>query len=275
MATFKKRLKHWLYVPVYYNFIKVRNRFRRLISARTDNIFVFILCPPFCGSTLLNEFVSTSSNVSSNNLKGTREGQQLPGVRHLMWDHDQTFEPTYAYNWKLIKSVWLRYWDTTRKILLDKSPSNIVRAKAIEHEFQPSFFISMVRNPYAHAESLLRRSRVHTTPEKAASFAVFCLEWQKKNIEGLHNVIFFTYEDLTNNKEVIKQRLAAALPELADIDTSRVFKAHNFKAQPMAIKDLNNEKIAALRPEQLAVINNVFTKHADLLNFFGYELRSN
>ena len=50
-----------------------------------EHKFLFILSPPYCGSTLLNDIISTSKNVSSNNYLNTREGQTLPEVKQFMF----------------------------------------------------------------------------------------------------------------------------------------------------------------------------------------------
>ena len=56
------------------------------IFSKKDHIYLFILSPPFSGSTLLNQIISSSKNVSCNNNIGTREGQTLPGVKKIMFD---------------------------------------------------------------------------------------------------------------------------------------------------------------------------------------------
>ena len=59
--------------------------------------------PPYCGSTLLNQILSTSNNLSCNNPLGNREGMLLPEVRHIMlynrWDNDS------FYPWEKIKNI--------------------------------------------------------------------------------------------------------------------------------------------------------------------------
>ena len=43
-------------------------------------------------------------------------------------------------------------------MLLEKSPPNIIRTADIVNHFDPVKFVIMVRNPYAHAEGLMRRN---------------------------------------------------------------------------------------------------------------------
>ena len=38
-----------------------------ILKSKAENKYVFILSPPFCGSTLLTELIATSKNVSLNN----------------------------------------------------------------------------------------------------------------------------------------------------------------------------------------------------------------
>ena len=237
---------------------------------KKENKFLFILCPPFCGSTLLHELVSTSLHVSANNVLGNREGQSLPTVRKIMFDHNERWNEDKKYPWNFIKKEWLKYWDLTKKVLIEKSPPNIIRAADIEKIFEPAFFICMVRNPYAHCESIIRRHKKN--PKDAALFSVKCLWYQKKNIENLKRVIFFKYEDLVISPENIKEKIIHFIPELEDITLNHTFHAHNFKKIPMKITNLNDEKISQLTQEQLNGINQIFESEREILQYFNYDL---
>jgi DNA-binding XRE family transcriptional regulator len=229
----KERLK-------YFRRIKIQNSIKRLTSKPVENIYLFILCPPFGGSTVLNEFLSSSDNVSVNNPFDTREGQQLPGVRKMMWEHEKRWDPETKYDWQFIKKEWQKYWDRTKVVLLEKSPPNIIRATEIEENFKPSYFISMVRNPYAHTEGLMRRNNVSAT--EAASFSIKCLKYQKFNIENLSNLLLIKYEDFTDNNEETKNKILNFLPALKDLNSDIDSKAKNFKGEQMKITNLDHEK---------------------------------
>ena len=71
---------------LYYNFRKIFLYFKNSLNKKKKHDYLFILSPPFCGSTLLNELISTSKNISCNNNIGTREGQTLPLVNDIMFD---------------------------------------------------------------------------------------------------------------------------------------------------------------------------------------------
>lgn len=252
---------------MYYNsiFYKLLHPFRT-----EKNKFLFILSPPYCGSTLLNEIICTSSKVSVNNAQGTREGQGLPSVRQIMFDHDRRWDESLDFDWELIKSEWMKYWDLSAPILLEKSPPNIIRASSIQKNFKPSFFIILYRNPYALVESLMRREK--RTPLNAAEFAIRCLEYQKRNIESLNNFIRLSYEELTCDPCSAKNRIKQFLPELSDIDIRKDFSAHNFKNEKLKIVNLNIEKIGKLTLNDMSQINAVFRLNQDTISFFHYEV---
>ena len=269
--TFKRAI-YPLYEFVHYRKIIWRNKVKRSFNKKTDNTFLFILCPPFSGSTLLHELLSTSSSVSPNNTLGTREGQQLPKVRKLMWEKEDHYNLKEKYDWDLIKNEWLKYWDVTKPILLEKSPPHIARIQEIKKYFKPSYFICMVRDPYAQCESIIRRNGADYDVEEAARFVIRCLYFQKDNIEKLDNILFFSYEELTTNPASISQKLKLFLPLLSDINISGIFKAHNCRQENLPITNLNAEKIKQLDTVQLEAINSVFEKHMEILYYFNYKL---
>lgn len=254
--------------PDYHQRLRYRMRMRRLFSRRVSNKYVFVLCPPFCGSTLLAEILDTSKNVSCNNPRGTREGQKLPRVRDIMYDSRNRWEADAVFPWPLIQKEWLKYWDISRPILLEKSPPNLIRAVVIESYFQPAYFVCMVRNPYAHCEGLIRRN--NRKPDEAAAFTVKCLMYQKANIEALSRVLFFTYEELASDSDGVRERLIEFLPELADISVEGVFHSHNQRRRNLSITNLNKEKIERLTPGQMSEITRVLSVERDILEYFGY-----
>jgi hypothetical protein len=258
------------YVSFYHAAVTSINLLKRLFYRRANHHYLFILSPPFSGSTLLSELLSTSPNVSTNNALGTREGQQLPGVLKIMWEAKDKYNPEAGFDWTFIKSQWLKYWDVTKPVLLEKSPPNIVRASEIVSHFSPVSFICMVRDPYAVCESMIRRGY---DAAEAAAFAVRCLRFQKDNIEKLANLLFFTYEELTEDPENIKERLGAFLPALSDIDMRRGFRAHNFSGAAMPIRNLNEEKEKNLSQAQRGTISAIFQQNLDILAYFNYCIR--
>jgi hypothetical protein len=262
--------KRWYLHLLYYEVLKFTRFFTNRILGKRKHKFLFILSPPYCGSTLLNEILSTSGNLSCNNHLGVREGQLLPEVKDIMFNN-KGWHSEVNYPWKKIKKIWMKYWDQRKLILMDKTNTNIMRVSEIKKVFDNIYFLGMVRNPYAQVEGIIRRN--NATPEYAAQFALKCLMYQKKNKEFEINSLFITYEELCDNKEKVVNEIKSFLPELGDIDSDLEFSAHNFKTDgKMKIQNLNDEKIKKLSPNQLALINFYFNKEVELLNYFGYSI---
>jgi hypothetical protein len=260
--------KKWYLHLIYYQVLKFSRFFTNNIFAKKEHKFLFILSPPYCGSTLLNQILSTSSNLSCNNHLGVREGQLLPELKDIMF-YNKGWHTEVSYPWEKIKKVWMKYWDQRKAILMDKSNTNIMRVTEIKKVFDNTFFLLMVRNPYAQVEGIIRRN--NATTEYAAAFALKCLKYQKKNRENEKNILCLSYEDLCDNKDESVEKIKEFIPELGTINSNLEFSAHNFKTKgKMKIKNLNDEKINKLSSEQITIINSYFKKEEKLLNYFGY-----
>lgn len=247
--------------------LKYSRTLKNIFLAQSTHKFLFILCPEYCGSTLLQEILSTSPVVSPNNIFGTREGQSLPEFREMV-NYKKRWDPDYEYPWQDIKRIWLKYWDTSKLFLLDKSPPNLLRADVIQEFFDPSYFIIMVRNPYVHTVSMMRKNKMAI--ETAAQHAISCLKFQKKNHDRLKNNVLIRYEDLCDETEEVKKKLIRFLPTLGKLNTDKEFNAHRTK--PERITNMNKSKIDNLSIQDLELINSVFQEEEDLFRFFNYPI---
>ena len=167
--------KKWYLHLIYYRVLRFYRFFTNILFAKKNHRFLFILSPPFCGSTLLNQILSTSNNLSCNNHLGVREGQLLPEVKDIMF-YNKGWDDDVKYPWERIKKIWMKYWDQSKEILMDKSTTNIMRVREISEVFDNISFLAMVRNPYAQVEGIIRRNGA--TTEYAAEFALKCLKYQ-------------------------------------------------------------------------------------------------
>lgn len=228
---------------------------------------LFILSPPFCGSTLLWKLLGTSSNVSAL----PDEGQFLPEVRPFM--RGDPMNPDKSIPWSAVETLWREYWDLSKPILLEKSPPNVVRADQIEAHFENAAFVAMMRDPYAFCEGHHRRlgKGVKFAADQWCQFA----QMQRRNIQERSRILFFTYEELTENTGGVAQQIIEFLPELGSIDINRTFKLKSIegrRARP--ISNLNESKIKQLSRREIQSISTVLRSHEELLNFFRYEILS-
>jgi hypothetical protein len=234
------------------------------------NKYLFVLIPPFSGSTLVAEMLNTSKNVSIVNERNNMEGQLLPELKEIMFTPDR-WKRTTQYPWKMISDVWHKHWDLSKDILLEKSPAHIIRADFLQRLFDPAYFIISVRNPYAHAESLIRRNKTKNM-KRVARFIIRSLKVQKNNIEQLERSVFFTYEDFVRDPHAVSKQLVEFMPELGAIDVNKKFKAHNFSGKQRKITDLTAEKIAKLTSAQKDGLNEVFKEHRLIFKYFNYQI---
>ena len=241
--------------------------------------FVFVLAPPYSGSTVLFRLIETSENVSA--LPG--EGQFLPEVRDVM--RLDPWGAGHSLPWDAIREVWEKYWDSSKPLLLEKSPPNLIRAQKIEAAFEPAYFIVMMREPYAHIEGLARRSSVPPLDlpknagraqaiARAAEVWLHFAKTQKITIAERENITWLTYERLTQAPADIAAQLREFLPELGALDTSARFGVHSIEGtKARGIEDLNAPKRRLLTRADFEIINGVLAGHEDLLSYFGYEMR--
>tara|TARA_B100002052_G_scaffold269386_1_gene268741 strand:- start:2780 stop:3592 length:813 start_codon:yes stop_codon:yes gene_type:complete len=260
----------WYLHLLYYKFLKISRFFTNNFFGKKEHKFLFILTPPYCGSTLLNQILSTSNNLSCNNHLGVREGQLLPEVKDIMF-YNKGWHNEVIYPWEKIKNVWMKYWDQRKDILMDKTNTNIMRVSDIKKVFDNVCFLSMVRNPYAQVEGIMRRNGADA--DYAAKFALKCLRYQKRNNEKEKNILLISYEDLCDDTQNSIKKIKDFIPIIGEIKADIEFSAHNFKTKgKMKIQNLNKEKIEKISSKDLKVINAHFEGEKDLLNYFGYSI---
>ena len=255
---------------LYFLAISKKNTLKNFLFARKKNKYLFILSPPFCGSTLLTEILSTSKNVSCNNNIGLKEGQHLPETHKLLFT-DNRWDINKEIDWFKVKHIWHKYWDRSKEILVEKSPPNICRAEKIDKVFENSVYICLTRNPYAQIQSNIRRYNTDTID--ATKKYISYLKYQKHNLKKLEKTILITYEELTNSPLKTKEKISNFLPQLNDIKVDIKFNAHNvLEKNEMKITNLNKESIASLSKNQIDSINTVLKKEKDLISFFNYSI---
>jgi hypothetical protein len=251
-----------------YKTVLIKNFLKRRFKDKFQHKFLFVLSPPYSGSTLLTEALMRCKEVSCNNILDNKEGQFLFEVREEM--RKDPWNPDISFPWEKIKAVWLNYWDPDCKVFLEKSPPNIIRASTLSQLFEPANFIIVIRDPYATIEGLLRRS--FKDAKSAAEFWVSCASHQYKNATFLSNVLVLKYEEITEERESAERKVKSFIQELDDFHLGGKFFAHNIQQKPAEVTNFNIEKINKLSKEQLKAINSVLKNNLKYLNVFGYSI---
>ena len=230
-----------------------------------SSLYLFVLCPPYSGSTVLWRLISTSNKVSTL----PDEGQFLPELQGVM-RHD-AWNPDHQLPWEGIREVWRSYWNLEQPVLIEKSPPNLMQVDAIRKHFVPAAFVLMVRDPYAHCEGLMRRNG--WTAEASADFSIRRLRDQMENARRLPDAPRFTYEDLVRDPAAIVAKLEAAIPQLGELDPSAEFTTHaNDTLEARPITDFNEVKVQRLEAADRAVIKARLAQDPEAMDFWGYHL---
>ena len=186
------------------------------IRGACEKMFLFVICPPFSGSTAIYSLLGTSTNAAT--LLEARtwagEGQWLyfkrdKGKESTRWADEDGF-----FNATLYSEVLMEAWDKkggNATVFVEKSPSNIVRAHKLYNEFRKRGrvrFLLMLQSPcYSKAEMKEYLEQIEYSQVLLAQFKEITL--------------FIRYEELLLNLESEIDRIKTAFPELSDIDPSK------------------------------------------------------
>lgn len=225
--------------------------------------YLFILSPPYSGSTALWRLLQSSAQVSALPDEGQKLPELAPVMRQNPWDSNQTFD------WEQISRVWHSYWDASKTVLLEKSPPHLCRSAELVKHFEPAYFILLLRDPYATCETLHRRNALSYT--KAAERWVNWLEMHLACRAALQNLTLVYYESLADKPDETVAQLARWMPELADVDPDTKVTAHSVHGvQERTLTNLNADKLDRLSERDRAAVSSVLEHHRGLIEQTPY-----
>ena len=102
-------------------------------------------------------------------------------------------------------SEWERYWDTTRPVLVEKSPPTLIRTRFFQQLFPGARFIVVLRHPIAVSYATSKWTPRSTLVGKLIRHWLHCHEMFEADRPHLANVFVFRYEDFVAAPE---QKLA-------------------------------------------------------------------
>lgn len=115
----------------------------------------------------------------------------------------------YNLDFDRVKRMWDKYWDYSKTVLCDKSPSTLCRADKFEKyfsQFGEVRFVILIRSPYSYglsADDWIKYSKMI-----------------KRNMEVLSTYVIVKYEDLIFDIEKVKEQILRIVPELTSLDVS-------------------------------------------------------
>ena len=283
---------------------EARSRPKRIPGANHDlprriKKHLFVICPNNSGSSFLAGALEQCRATWRLPREGTgirgfagpvpwRDDGGRPG---LLWASEQRWIDLFAdpknYDWPRNRKVWYFHSyarDPDASVFVTKSPPHLLCVEQLARHFRNAKFLFMVRNPYAVCEGICRRYRTRlparyleqyaahgrSLPEAAATHAVNCLVWQRRNIEAHRSRgVLVTYEEMCRDPAAAAGRIQALVPELDDLNLRQRIAVKEYDEM---LTDMNPRQLARLDGEQIAALNRVFHAHREALAWFGYSI---
>jgi len=240
--------------------------------------FLFIITPPYSGSTALSELLNTSYRTMI--LQERAEGQWLiPGLCEKdRWNQDKKVD------YDSVKATWLSRFQMVQRltgnvdVVIEKSPPNMMRIEELASQFNSYSFIANNRNPYANCASILYRqhdAKAITSKQRKSILKDLTKKWMEKSqrirelIEKL-NIPLLTYEDFCKKPSSVIDILNLPKGVAESINTEAKVKVKDYK--PQKISNQNDRQISNLTPEEIKLISSILESNTQLLEFFNYEV---
>ena len=276
-----------------------------------ESFHLFILAMNDSGSTYLQNCLSHCQNCVSFRHPAKRphglEGQGASywkkknkgwyprdidhGVVKVFSEKAGIFSDPKKFNWKEIKGAWNEMWrqnphhgQAKPKIFLEKTPSSLFTVDMYEKQFPDARFLIMHRNPYVVCEGIRRTVKHHKKKDyslaRCAEHWIKCSQQQMENIKRLTaegKAVWFKYEDMVTRTGGVEEKIKRFVPAFTDLDLRKPSMCHSMDGNKGAAKPLtnyNNKQLKQLSEEDFAEINTVLDKYPEVMNFFGYQMRS-
>jgi hypothetical protein len=248
-------------------------------SAIQTKQFVFIGGLHRSGTSLIHECLRDHPEISG--FKGTGvqedEGQLLQSVYpparafggpgkfgfHPRSNMDETHDLVSEVSRERLFNEWGKYWNLERRILMEKSPPNLVRTRFLQALFPNSKFVIVLRHPIAVAYATKKWS--HTSVTSLIDHSLRCYERFVADLPHLKNVYILRYEEFV------------ASPQTA-LDQLTGFLGVDRMALPRQVDGKINEKyfhrleLDCTRPVVGWYLRHALSRQERRTNAFGYSL---
>lgn len=166
---------------------------------------------------------------------------------------------TAANKHRLVAS-WSMHWDLSKRLLVEKSPPNLIRGRFLQALFPEASFLMIVRHPVV--VSLATAKWAAVTFENLLAHWVHCHKLLLQDAEHLRNLLVVRYEDLTQSTA----QSGDDLDRFLQVTVKGLFTPGLFRP------GINERYAEALTADQWATIARSEEMCAVTAAFFGYEL---
>lgn len=209
----------------------------------TEHEYVFITGLPYSGTTSLYGLLSTSPQAS-NLCKGLQlccEGAPILANAGL-WPVSQALNPAFPADWKKAITVYSKFWNMSKPILLEKSVNNMKRFPRLYQTLHSmgakASFIYVVRSTCFSRPGIYGANGWVTGMTEVLQSAQYMRNAGAK-------VLIVKWEELVGNPYAVTQDLMNFLPELVSLDPTKnglhdsSFLDQNMRAVPAATFSTN------------------------------------
>lgn len=248
-------------------------------DAQDQPHFLFMITPPFSGSTAIAELLCSSPAIGM--LQERAEGQWLvPGLCA-----DARWDPALPVNYASVQAVWLHRWQQLHaerpqlQVVVEKSPPNMVRLEHLLAQFRKTSLLANNRDPYANCASILYRMHAGAGLEREArrqQLKVLAQHWLLRSARIRELVVrlgipLLTYEQFCDAPATLLPKLDLPTGVAESIDVHAQVRVKDYPLQGIA--NQNRRQIDLLDEAELAAISEVLQPQEELLDYFSYELR--
>ena len=247
--------------------------------------WVFIVGCYNSGTTLLAELLQAHSKLDGLRNEGAFLTDQLPYPERLGWPRmwsrcadEMRVSSDEAERARKIKKHWSLWIRGQNEYAVEKSISNTLRIEFLAKHFNEAKFIHIVRNGYAVAAGIRRKSNLRRwkNPDGLTAYPIdYCAsQWRDSLVEvercvdaGLP-IVTISYEDVVSNT------VQALSPVFEFIGVSPIVDANawgelHIHEKSSRIKDMNAASIEQLDEQDQKIIESVA---GDYLAKFGYAI---
>ncbi len=242
--------------------------------------FLFIVTPPYSGSTCLSRLINTSPKTTLLHPSG--EAQRLiPSLcGRGRW------KAGMQVDYESLKAVWLNTYHNLEKLVggievaIEKSPPNMMRMEKICAQFSNYSLLANNRDPYASCASRLYRD--HLASEMSAEQRLEQLEqiakaWleRSRKIRELTTRLdapLLTYEQFCAHPRALAGKLQLHQDVVSTIQFDASVKVKDYP--PQQIANQNSRQISQLSNNEIDAITRQLDTDKDLLEFYDYQLLS-
>ncbi len=240
--------------------------------------FLFIITPPYSGSTALAKVLDTSPRTMT--LRKNGEGSKLvPGL-----SQKDRWNPDKKVDYASVKAVWLNRFQEVKRlyphidVVIEKSPPNMMRIEKLSSQFSEYSFIANNRDPYANCSSILYRNwyaKYFNSKKRKRLLEEYAKDWMMRSYKIRElviekNIPLITYEHFCHDPSAILGvlRLPEGVAETMDLKAK--VKVKDYEPQP--ITNQNDRQIKNLTDDEIECIGSILKSDNDLMKFFDYQV---